>query len=90
MAIRVAMRYQGTVQGVGFRATVRSLASARPISGLVRNEPDGSVWLEAQGMPSDVEAYLAEVAHALRTRINTTHRHDMLPQQDEQGFRIDR
>lgn len=89
MAIRVAVRYRGTVQGVGFRATARTLASDRPITGLVRNEPDGSVWLEAQGIASHVEAYLGDLAHALRARIASAHRHDLPVRLQEPDFRIE-
>ena len=45
-------RVTGRVQGVGFRAwTVRRARELR-LSGLVRNDPDGSVGVEAEG-PAD-------------------------------------
>jgi acylphosphatase len=59
--IRVRVRYTGRVQGVGFRATCRSLARDARITGWVMNEHDGSVTLEAQGESGDVEAYLSRV-----------------------------
>ncbi len=40
---------QGRVQGVGFRHFVASRASAFGLSGWVRNEPDGSVLVVADG-----------------------------------------
>ncbi len=39
----------GRVQGVFFRRTVRHEASRRGIAGFVRNEPDGTVRIEAEG-----------------------------------------
>lgn len=62
---RRSIRFSGHVQGVGFRATASGMASGRPLTGWVRNEPDGSVLMEVQGDPPDVDAYLA----ALRGRL---------------------
>jgi len=39
----------GRVQGVFFRDSVRRKAEEWGIKGWVRNEPDGSVYLEAEG-----------------------------------------
>ncbi|MBW3627685.1 MAG: acylphosphatase [Gemmatimonadetes bacterium] len=45
-------RVQGRVQGVGFRWWTRSLASEVGLTGSVRNLPDGSVEICAQGSES--------------------------------------
>lgn len=58
---RLHVRYRGVVQGVGFRATCRSLARGFAVSGFVRNLPDGSVELEAQGDRAEVDAFLAAI-----------------------------
>jgi acylphosphatase len=50
--------YEGRVQGVGFRMTARRLASSHPISGSVRNLPDGRVELVVEGDSADLTAYL--------------------------------
>ena len=39
----------GKVQGVFFRQTTREKAKAIGIKGFVRNEPDDSVYIEAEG-----------------------------------------
>lgn len=39
----------GRVQGVFFRATTKNEADNLGVSGWVRNEPDGSVWIHAEG-----------------------------------------
>lgn len=53
--------FRGRVQGVGFRATCVALSRRFDVSGWVRNESDGSVRLEAQGDPDDVEAFVHAV-----------------------------
>ncbi len=43
------MTVRGLVQGVGYRADCRRRAIELGLSGWVRNRPDGSVELEAEG-----------------------------------------
>ncbi len=45
--------FSGRVQGVGFRQSVVDLASHLPLSGQVRNLPDGRVELVMQGSATD-------------------------------------
>lgn len=56
-----AVTYQGHVQGVGFRATCRSISRGFGVSGYVRNLPDGGVELEAEGCRAEVEAFLSKI-----------------------------
>ncbi len=49
----------GRVQGVFFRDTTRRQASARGLTGWVRNLPDGTVEAVFEGDPEAVEALLA-------------------------------
>ena len=46
---RITVRYEGRVQGVGFRYTAVSLAQDFDLTGWVKNEFDGSVALVAEG-----------------------------------------
>jgi acylphosphatase len=46
---RVLIRVSGKVQGVFFRASTRDEANRLGLSGRVRNEQDGSVYIEAEG-----------------------------------------
>jgi acylphosphatase len=87
---RTRVRFTGRVQGVGFRATVRSLAHGRPVCGWVRNEPDGAVTLEAQGTPAEVDAFLAAVADRLGRFIAAADKATIAALPDETGFRIER
>jgi acylphosphatase len=51
---RVHLRITGQVQGVGFRWFVVSCARRLGLPGWVRNNPDGSVELEAAGAARDL------------------------------------
>jgi acylphosphatase len=53
--------YAGRVQGVGFRYTVRSLASRFGVTGFVRNLPDGRVQLIVEGEPGEIGEFLDAV-----------------------------
>ncbi len=47
----------GRVQGVGFRYSSRNAARIYKIKGYVRNMPDGSVYIEAEGSEPDVDKF---------------------------------
>ena len=49
------IRVYGHVQGVFFRAQTAAFARSHNLTGLVKNEPDGSVYIEAEGSPADLE-----------------------------------
>ncbi len=58
-----AWRVRGRVQGVGFRAFVQRNGRALGLTGWVRNMPDGSVEVVAQGAPETLALlrdYLAQ------------------------------
>jgi acylphosphatase len=58
---RLKIFYSGRVQGVGFRYSVKSIASGFEISGTVRNLPDGRVELTAEGAREELEAFRAAI-----------------------------
>jgi acylphosphatase len=60
---RIVALVRGRVQGVGFRYYVRTAALRLQVKGWVRNEPDGSVRVVAQGPP----AKLRHLINALYT-----------------------
>lgn len=70
--IRKTVHYTGHVQGVGFRYTATTIASRHRVAGYVQNLPDGSVRLIAEGDKADVDAFLDEVASAMRGHIEQT------------------
>ena len=49
--------YSGTVQGVGFRYTVKSVVRGYEVTGTVRNLPDGRVELIAEGTEAELKAF---------------------------------
>lgn len=49
------LHIRGKVQGVWYRASCRDQARALNLNGFVRNEPDGSVYAEAEGPPEALE-----------------------------------
>jgi acylphosphatase len=59
---RVHAFVRGRVQGVGYRASTQHEGRRLGLRGWVRNRPDGSVELEAEGARAAVEALLAWLA----------------------------
>ena len=53
--------YSGRVQGVGFRYTVKSVASGFELTGAVRNLPDGRVDLFAEGAGVELQAFVQAI-----------------------------
>lgn len=56
--------YSGHVQGVGFRFTVKTVATGYEVAGVVRNLPDGRVELVAEGERNELEAFRAAIPDA--------------------------
>jgi acylphosphatase len=54
--------YEGNVQGVGFRWTVRHAATGFDVTGWIRNLPDGRVELQVNGEENEVRAFLDRIA----------------------------
>ena len=48
----------GRVQGVFFRDTARREAKRLGINGFARNEPNGAVWIEAEGDEAKLDEFL--------------------------------
>ena len=68
---RLQVFYAGSVQGVGFRYTVKTLASSFDVAGTVRNLPDGRVELTAEGAKDELKAFQqaireSELGHFIR------------------------
>jgi len=76
------------VQGVFFRATSREIAQRFAVTGYVRNLRDGTVELEAEGAPDQVEAFLSAVARHFRGNITRAEVSDVPPLGTERGFEV--
>lgn len=79
--------YRGRVQGVGFRYTAQHVAAGFAVAGYVRNLPDGSVELEAQGEADQVGAFLQALAGRMAGNITQVDVADVAPGA-YQGFKI--
>jgi acylphosphatase len=58
---RICVLYSGQVQGVGFRYTVRSVASGFEVTGTVRNLPDGRVELLGECTGDELQAFVQAI-----------------------------
>jgi acylphosphatase len=54
----IDIRITGKVQGVSFRATTKAVADQMGVRGIVRNEKDGSVFIEAEADDLRLEVFL--------------------------------
>ena len=59
--ISLQVFYEGNVQGVGFRWSVRHVAKGFDVTGWVRNMPDGRVELNVTGEEEEVRAFLDRI-----------------------------
>jgi acylphosphatase len=62
MMISLQVLYEGHVQGVGFRFTVRHIAKGFDVTGWVRNLPDGRVELQVTGEEDELDAFIRRIA----------------------------
>ena len=77
--------YEGNVQGVGFRWSVRNIANGFDVTGSVRNLPDGRVELQTTGDDEEVRAFLEAILRSeLRAHIK---KHSETPLPDPPAFR---
>jgi acylphosphatase len=61
---RMHIFYSGSVQGVGFRYTVKTVAAGFEVVGIVRNLIDGRVELVAEGSREELEAFRTAIPEA--------------------------
>lgn len=54
----INIKISGHVQGVFFRETARKEAERLNIKGFVRNNPDGTVYIEAEGTIQQLDKFL--------------------------------
>ena len=57
--LEVHVIFTGAVQRVGFRAATKRMAEELKLTGYVKNLPDGSVELVAQGSKATLQQFLA-------------------------------
>lgn len=52
------IKVKGKVQGVFYRASTKAVADQLGVKGFVKNEDDGSVYVEAEGDALTIESFL--------------------------------
>jgi acylphosphatase len=65
--------YSGDVQGVGFRWSTRSIAANYQVVGYVRNQPDGRVQVQVEGVQAELDRFQADVTDRLSRHIWSVH-----------------
>ena len=90
MVTRQRIIFQGRVQGVGFRARTRSIAARHNITGWVRNEPDGTVMLEAQASEETLESFLNDLRKNTSGLVEREIHAHVRTEPDEHTFEIHR
>ncbi len=64
--------FTGRVQGVGFRFTALDMARRYNLTGWVRNLPEGTVEMLAQGTSDDIDNYLRDIGQSFTGYIRET------------------
>ncbi|MBU1031463.1 acylphosphatase [Patescibacteria group bacterium] len=52
------IKISGLVQGIFFRASAKEQADRLEITGFAKNQPDGSVYIEAEGNEENLDKFI--------------------------------
>lgn len=88
MKIHYSIQIYGRVQNVGFRYFVVIKAGEYQITGTVKNEPDGTVVVEAEGTEEQVDIFLADIKKGPGWARVDDVKVTQLPVTDYKGFRV--
>jgi len=79
--------YSGRVKGVGFRFTAQHIAEGFTVGGFVRNLPDGTVEVLAEGPAEQVNGFLSALNQRMAEYIEEVRLEEESPQ-GVRGFRV--
>jgi acylphosphatase len=82
--------FSGQVQGVGFRWTTQRIASGLPLTGFVRNLPDGRVEVVVSGAPENIQRLIDRLRERFGSGISDIHRQQIEAVENFNGFMIQR
>ena len=80
--------FKGRVQGVGFRWTTRRIALQHDLTGYVKNLPNGTVEMLAQGNSENVQSCLDNIAESFGGYIRDTRINKVEPNGTYADFQI--
>ena len=80
--------FTGRVQGVGFRFTALNVANRYQLTGLVRNLPDGTVEVVAQGNSDDIDDCIRDIEKSFDGYIRETKVEDVPFNPQYKDFKI--
>lgn len=85
---RRTVNFVGQVQGVGFRYTAQRVAGAHPVTGYVRNLPNGEVELVVEGTIAALDRYLGSVGKEMAAYITASRSRSSLATGEFEGFGV--
>ena len=88
MKIHYSIQINGRVQNVGFRYFVVMKAGEYQINGTVKNEPDGTVAVEAEGTKEQLDIFLADLKEGPGWARVDDVKVSQPPVADYKGFRV--
>jgi acylphosphatase len=80
--------FTGQVQGVGFRFTAFNIANRYQLTGFVRNLPEGSVEMLAQGSAEAVDDCIRDVEEEFSRYVIETKIEEIPPNPQYKDFKI--
>ena len=86
--IRQEIQFTGYVQGVGFRYRTSHLAQRYGVTGWVRNEYDGSVCAELQGLPEEIDQIIQQLKQDRYIDITGIQRRNLPVDEQERSFQV--
>jgi acylphosphatase len=89
MIKRIQIRINGRVQGVYYRKSAQQKARELSLKGFVRNEPDGSVYIEAEGDEEKLKKLVAWCNDGPPLAMVADVMTKELPVREEKDFRIE-